>query len=143
MLTQWFKSKKNPLECFTKETLDAIIFTSRSTANYIRHLLENGIQFVLTRRFSTDNIEQFHGSVRHYCGSNDHPSVGQCLSAIERMNRTQLAFISMQCITPLQTEAVLRKSDLLTRKERKPKPTKQRTIKFLMSAGNVTTLILD
>lgn len=138
MLTEWFKSKKNPLKCFTKKNLDAIIFTSNFTANCIRHLLHNGIQFILTRRFSNDNIECFHGAVRHYCGSNDHLSIGQCLSAIDRMNRTQLPLTSMQCNTPLQTEKVLQKNDSLILKERKKKSTKQRTIKFLMSAGNKT-----
>jgi hypothetical protein len=44
----------------------------------------------------------------------------------------------MQCNTPLQTEKVLQKNDSLILKERKKKSTKQRTIKFLMSAANVT-----
>jgi hypothetical protein len=72
MLQQWL-SKKKLLECLTKKTIDGLIFTSRSTANCIKHLLGNGILFVLTRRFSTDNIERFHGAIRHNCGSNDHP----------------------------------------------------------------------
>lgn len=53
MLKYWNKMKSNALECFTKETLDAIILTSRSTANFIKYLLNGGLQFVLTRRFST------------------------------------------------------------------------------------------
>ncbi|KZS10457.1 Uncharacterized protein APZ42_025079 [Daphnia magna] len=51
MLIQWNQQKTNPMECFTKETLDAIILTSRFTANFIKHLLNNGLHFVLTRRF--------------------------------------------------------------------------------------------
>ena len=97
------------MECFTKETLEAMILTSRSTANCIKYLLHGGFQFVLTRRFSTDNIERFHGAIRNYCGNNGHPAVGHCLSAIERINRTQLAITSMSSNMPLVTEAVLKK----------------------------------
>jgi hypothetical protein len=113
MLKHWNKMKSNALECFTKETLDAIILTSRSTANFIKYLLNGGLQFVLTRRFSTDNIERFHGAVRNYCGNNDSPAVGHALSAIERISRTQLAMTSMQCNTPLISEAILKKSEQL------------------------------
>lgn len=53
------KEKKTALECLTKETLEAIIFTSRSTANCIKYLLDGGLHFVLTRRFSTDISSAF------------------------------------------------------------------------------------
>lgn len=124
--------KKSYLECLTKETLDAIIFTSRSTANCIRYLLQNGLKFVMTRRFSTDNIERFHGSVRHFCGSNDHPSVAQCLSAIEKISRTQLALTSMSSNTPLLTEAVLRYNSPMIAIRRKPRITKIRVERILL-----------
>jgi hypothetical protein len=107
-MKKWNDNKKNILECLTKETLEAIIFTSRSTANCIRHLLDSGQKYVLTRRFSTDNIERFHGSVRHHCGSNDHPWVAHCLNAVEKINRIALSLTSMSSNTPLKTEAVLR-----------------------------------
>jgi hypothetical protein len=41
--------------------------------------------------FYTDKIERFHCSFRNHCGSNDQLAVGHCLSAIERISRTQLA----------------------------------------------------
>jgi hypothetical protein len=47
-----------------------------------------------------------HGVVRNHCGNNDHPAVGNALSAIERINRTQLAMTSMECNTPLVTEEI-------------------------------------
>lgn len=143
MLTHWFTTKKNPMECFTKETLDAIIFTSRSTSKCIKYLLNTGVQFVLNRRFSTDNKEWFHGSVRNYCGSNDHPSVAQCLSAIDQMNRAQLALTSMDCNTPLSAEAVLRKNDPLIFNARNKTCTKQRLIKFLLTSASLTAPISD
>lgn len=120
------KKKTNILECLTKETLEAIIFTSRSTANCIRHLLDSGQKYVLTRRFSTDNIERFHGSVRHHCGSNDHPSVAHCLSAVEKINRTALSLTSMSANTPLKTEAVLRKESPTSIMQRNPRITRRR-----------------
>jgi hypothetical protein len=134
MLKHWNKMKSNALECFTKETLDAIILTSRSTANFIKYLLNSGLQFVLTRRFSTDNIERFHGAVRNYCGNNDHPTVGHALSAIERINRTLLAMTSMQCNTPLVSEAILKKSEPLIT-ERKSKCTRVRARNVLRTTG--------
>jgi hypothetical protein len=92
--------------------------------------LDSGLLFVLKRRFSTDNIERFHGAVRNYCGNNDHPAVSHALSAIERINRTQLAMTSMECNTPLVTKAILKKSDpLLT--ERKSKYTRYRARNLL------------
>lgn len=111
---------------FHERNSRAIILTSHSTANFIKHLLNNGLQFVLTRRFSTDNIERFHGAVRNHWGNNDHPAVGHCLSAIERISRTQLAMTPMHCNTPLVTEAVLKKGDSLIVKDRKSKCTKLR-----------------
>lgn len=58
-MKKWNDNKKKKiLECLTKETLEAIIFTSRSIANCIRRLLDSGQKYVLTRRFSTDNIER-------------------------------------------------------------------------------------
>jgi hypothetical protein len=118
MLKLWNKRKSNAQECFTKETLDAIILTSSSTADFIKYLLDSGLLFVLKRRFSTDNIERFHGAVRNHCGNNDHPAVSHALSAIERINRTQLAMTSMECNTPLVTKAIFKKSDpLLTERK--------------------------
>ena len=123
--------------------MEAIIFTSRSTANCIKYLLDGGLQFVLTRRFSTDNIERFHGAIRNYCGNNDHPSVGQCLSAIERINRTQLALTSMSCNTPLLTEAVLKKGDPVIAEQRKSKCTKVRARDILKTTEKVHLNVLE
>ena len=43
----------------TKETLEALRFTTKSTVNTVRHLLESGFKFVLTRRFSSDGLHDF------------------------------------------------------------------------------------
>lgn len=123
--------------------MEAIIFTSRSTANCIKYLLDGGLQFVLTRRFLTDNIERFHGAIRNYCGNNDHPSVSHCLSAIERINRTQLALTSMNCNTPLITEAVLKKGDPLIVEQRKPKCTKVRARDILKTTEKDNLNVLN
>ncbi|EFX80259.1 hypothetical protein DAPPUDRAFT_103668 [Daphnia pulex] len=154
LLKKWNKDKKSAMECFTKETLEAIIFTCRSTANCVKYLLNGGFQFVVTRRFTTDNIERFHGAIRNCCGNNDHLSVGQCLSTIERINRTQLAITSMSCNTSLVTEAVLKKGDAIILNERKTKCIKLRArdvlkntetanINLLKSLNSSTILILS
>lgn len=142
LLKKWNKDKKSALECFTKETLEAIIFTSRSTANCVKYLLNGGFQFVVSRRFTTDNIERFHGAIRNYCGNNDHLSVGQCLSTIERINRTQLAITSMSCNTSLVTKAVLKKGDAIILNERKAKCIKLRARDVLKSTETANINLL-
>lgn len=63
-LKKWQDETSNRNEYLSKETSDALIFTCRSTAACIRYLLQAGFLFVLTRKFSTDSIERFFGSVR-------------------------------------------------------------------------------
>lgn len=67
----------------------------------IRYLQDEGLKIVLTRKMSTDEIEQFHCSIRHHCGRNDHPDVLSALSAIEKIVRTGLARTSIACNVPL------------------------------------------
>lgn len=53
----------------TKETFEALKFTTKSTVNTVcYYLLDNGFNFVLTRRFSSDDFERFFGSVRQMMG---------------------------------------------------------------------------
>jgi hypothetical protein len=109
----------------------------------IKQLLRSGINFVLTRRLSTDKIERFHGAVRHYYGSNHHPAVANCLSVIEAISRTQLALTSLSCNTPLPTEAALRRNDHLIASERQPKITRPRGKTILMNTSSNHLKILN
>lgn len=63
--------KTEKFKFFTKETYHAVIFTSASTVACIRcSLNELHSKFVLTRRFPSDNIEQFFGAVRQMAAGN-------------------------------------------------------------------------
>jgi hypothetical protein len=56
---------KNSQGFLSKETYEALIFTCASTAACVRYLLkERKFKFVLTRRFSTDNIKRMFGAIR-------------------------------------------------------------------------------
>ncbi|EFX64788.1 hypothetical protein DAPPUDRAFT_117858 [Daphnia pulex] len=63
---------RNSQGFLSKETYEALIFTCKSTAACVRYLLqERKFKFVLTRRFSTDNIERMFGAIRSMCGGNN------------------------------------------------------------------------
>lgn len=65
------KMKQEKLKFLTKETYHAITFTSKSTVECVRYLLEEiGFHFVLTRRLSRDNIEELFGAIRQLIGGN-------------------------------------------------------------------------
>lgn len=103
-LSEWRKSVPNKNNFLSDETYEAIVLTCKSTASCIRHLLDQGFNYVLTRKFSTDDIERAHGAIRHHCGSNDHPHVAAALSAVDKMIRTGLAKTSIACNVPLVKE---------------------------------------
>lgn len=88
----------------SKETSEALIFTCKSTASCVRYLLDEGFNFVLTRKFSTDALERAHGAIRHHCGSNDHPHVAAALSAVDKIIRTGIAKTSIASNVPLVKE---------------------------------------
>ena len=46
-------------QAFTKETYEAVRFTTLYTVAAVRYLLDFGFAFVLTRKFSSDDIEMF------------------------------------------------------------------------------------
>ncbi|EFX77952.1 hypothetical protein DAPPUDRAFT_105591 [Daphnia pulex] len=125
-LREWNKQKGNPLECFTPQTLNAIIFTSRSTANLIKHLLRSGFKYVLTRRLSTDNIESCELFICNRSNQQDST----------RPN-------SLSCNTPLPTESVLRRNDPLIASERQPKITRPRGKTILMNTSSNHLKILN
>ena len=78
--------------------------TTNSTVECIRYMLtECNILYCLTRDMTTDEIERMHGSLRHYCGHNDHPTVAAALAAADKIARTALARASMDCNVPLYT----------------------------------------
>lgn len=103
-LRKWKEGTTFKNEFLTDATYDAPLNTSQSTAERICYLLNNGLLYVLTRKFSTDDIEGLHGSMRHHCGGNDHPDAASAQSARETIIRTGLARTSIACNVPLYTK---------------------------------------
>jgi len=56
----------------------------------IRYLLCNGFEFVLTRKFSSDDIESLFSSVRQMCGSNDQTNSLSVTHALEKTTKCKL-----------------------------------------------------
>ena len=113
----------------TNETYKALRFTTNSTVDCIRYLLkECDFLYVLTAKWTTDEIERVHGTLRHFCGHNDHPTAAAVLAAAEKIARTALARSSMDCNVPLRTPRGAAKTgavQLLTRQRPKERPRAQ------------------
>jgi len=90
-LDDWKKSAA-PSEFPTRQTYRAIRLTTISFVHCIKYMLALGVQFALTRKFSTDVLEQRHGTIRFLCGSNDTLGVAAALAAAERIIRTGIAY---------------------------------------------------
>lgn len=99
------KRKAETKKMFTKETLEALKFTSKSTVFTVRHLLDNGFHFVLTRRFSSDDVERFFGSVRQMMGGNFQGDAYGVLTSFERILRTGIAYASVHSNVVLRRES--------------------------------------
>ena len=63
-LREWKESISNSLEFLTEETYQALVLTTKSTALCIKYLLNQGFHYVLTRKFSSDDIEALFSAVR-------------------------------------------------------------------------------
>lgn len=87
-INKWKSEAPNKKNFLSNETYNALIATSVATAEAIKYLLQTGKEFVLTRRFSTDNIESFFGAVRQVHGGNDRPTAEKTTTAISRLVRT-------------------------------------------------------
>lgn len=113
----------------TNETYKALRLTTNSTVDCIKYLLkECDFLYVLTAKMTTDEIERVHGSLRHFCGHNDHPTAAAALAAADKMARTALARSSMNCNVPLQTPKGAAKTgavQALTRQRPKERPRAQ------------------
>ena len=70
-------------------------FTTLSTVTAVRYLLDFGFAFVLTRKFSSDDIEMFFGAVRQMMGGNFQGDAYNFNTSWERILRTGIAYNSI------------------------------------------------
>ena len=101
---QWKERAPKPENFLTKETFEAFEFTTLSTVACIRYKLNQGYDFVLTRRFSSDNVERLFSSVRQFNGGNYNVEAKAAISAVEKILRTGIAYSSIYCNVPLPRE---------------------------------------
>lgn len=86
------KNSTSPRGFLTKETYEALLLTTYSTAACIRHLLvTEKLSFVLTRKFSSDPIEALFGTLRRSLGCNDQLDVRSAMSGLEKLLKTGIA----------------------------------------------------
>ena len=71
---QFSKAEKAKMQ-LSYQTLDGLKLTALSITACIRVILGEGADFVLTRKFNQDKLEQFFGMLRMRGGANDNPNV--------------------------------------------------------------------
>lgn len=76
---------------FTGETFEALLFTTKSTVETTRYLLNQGINYVLTRKLNSDPIEAVFGRVRYMCGGNDMLDARAVTAALDQIVKSKFA----------------------------------------------------
>ena len=82
------QSNKDKLRRFTRETYEALVITTRSTVACIKYLISINFHYVLTRNFTSDDIELFFSHIRRMGGHNDMMDVRSCIYAMESTLQT-------------------------------------------------------
>lgn len=94
------------MKFLTKETHNALVFTTVTNVQCITFLLHRGFKFVLSRKFSSDSIESvfffFFCTLQRSAGCNDMLDVRSALSGLEKTgivaashaNNVQGSFVS-------------------------------------------------
>ncbi|KAH8030894.1 hypothetical protein HPB51_012234 [Rhipicephalus microplus] len=85
---QWKESTLHKKEFLSEETYEALRVTTLSTVLCTRHLLQLGFYFVLTGKFSSDDVESLFSAIRQLNGSNDLTDAYAALSALQKILTT-------------------------------------------------------
>jgi hypothetical protein len=75
-----------------------------STVATVKHLLSEGFDYVLTRKFSSDSTEMFFGAMRQMMGGNFHGDAYNVITSFERIIKTGIAYCSVDGNTVLARE---------------------------------------
>ncbi|KAL3247738.1 hypothetical protein MRX96_056815 [Rhipicephalus microplus] len=81
----WKESTAHNLEFLSEETYEALRVTTMSTVLCTRHLLGCGFHFVLTGKFSSDDVESLFSTIRQLNGSNDQTDAYAALSSLQKI----------------------------------------------------------
>ncbi|KAM7295701.1 uncharacterized protein ISCGN_020974 [Ixodes scapularis] len=81
----WKQETTHKLQFLSQETYEALRVTTKSTVLCTRHLLDSGFHFVLTAKFSSDDVESLFSTIRQLNGSNDQTDAYAALSALQKI----------------------------------------------------------
>lgn len=81
----WRDTAPHKMAFLSQETYEALVVTTLATVQCTRHLLSSGFKYVLTAKFSSDEIEALFSSIRQLNGSNDQTDAYSALSALQKI----------------------------------------------------------
>ena len=120
-LKSWKDSIDNENEFFTNETYEAIVLTTNSTIAKIRYMLrELKLEFVLTRKFNSDNVERKFSALRQANGGNYNMNAKAAIYGVEKLLRTGISYTALACNVPLQREKQQRRKKEIKMPNRAP-----------------------
>lgn len=89
------KMASAPINFLTKKlTMHWYLIANVASVQCIRFLLDRGLKFVLTRKFSSDPIESLFGTLRWSADCNDMLDVRSALSGLEKLLKTGIVAAS-------------------------------------------------
>ncbi|XP_077484185.1 uncharacterized protein LOC144094136 [Amblyomma americanum] len=82
---EWKEGISYKMEFLSDETYEALRVTSMSTVLCTRFLLKSGFHFVLTAKFSSDDVESLFSTIRQLNGCNDQTDAYAALSSLQKI----------------------------------------------------------
>ncbi|KAH7940583.1 hypothetical protein HPB49_002329 [Dermacentor silvarum] len=92
--SEWKEAVMYKMEFLSEETCEALRVTSMSTVPCTRFLLKTGFHFVLTSKFSSDDVESLFSTIRQLNGSNDQTDAYAALSSLQKILVTGIVHAS-------------------------------------------------
>jgi hypothetical protein len=144
---QWLKDWKNSVaekdNFLTSETYEAITITTKSTIAKIKFLLDAaGFQFVLTRKFNSDNLERNFSALRQANGGNYNMDAKAAIYGMEKLLRTGITYSAINCNVPLSRQKQKRGNEKFLRVTGVKVP-KKRALDVLKSLNAEELAVLD
>ncbi|KAH7985769.1 hypothetical protein HPB49_026279 [Dermacentor silvarum] len=92
--SEWKEAIMYKMEFLSEETYEALRVTSMSTVLCTRFLLKTGFHFVLTSKFSSDDVESLFSTIRQLNGPNDQTDAYAALSSLQKILVTGIVHAS-------------------------------------------------
>ncbi|XP_064479605.1 uncharacterized protein LOC135392838 [Ornithodoros turicata] len=89
-INQWKQAAPANTAFLSPETYEALHVTTNATVLCTRYLLSHGFKYVLTFKYSSDEVESLFSAIRQLIGSNDQADAYAALSALHKIVVTGL-----------------------------------------------------